>query len=181
MDYCSINISNPNVVANSNLVFGDSIIKGIYPMFLDTSNLDFRLDKCSVAINKGSNAAATDVGILNDLDGFSRIRFDTVDLGAYEQQTSCVVSTANNPVVLETLLISPNPAAGGLLSFQLPGSAPASGYLRIYTAGGKLVYEQQLLLESINRVTAPTLPPGAYNVLLSTEKTAYVGKWMLLD
>lgn len=181
MDYCSINISNPNVVANSNLVFGDSMIKGIYPMFLDTSNLDFRLDKCSVAINQGFNTAAADAGILTDLDGLPRVRFDTVDLGAYEQQISCIVSTATNPTLMQALLVSPNPGTGELLSFQLPASAPASGHLRIYAANGAVVQEQTLSLERINQVSLPKLPPGCYNVLLSTGKTAFVGKWVVVD
>lgn len=181
MDYCSINISNPNVVANSNLVFGDSMIKGIYPMFLDTSNLNFRLDKCSVAINQGSNAAAADAGILTDLDGLPRVRFDTVDLGAYEQQTSCIVSTAMNPTLMQALLISPNPGTGNLLSFKLPDSVPASGHLRIYAANGAVVQEQMLSLEGNNQVSLPKLPPGCYNVMLSTGKTAFVGKWVVVD
>lgn len=181
LDYCSLNPFNPAVIPNAIVVLGDSIYMGGYPAFADTSNLDFRLDKCSVAINKGSNAAAADAGILTDLDGLPRVRFDTVDLGAYEQQISCIVNTATNPTLMQALLISPNPGTGDLLSFQLPDSAPASGHLRIYAADGAVVQEQTLSLERINQVSLPKLPPGCYNVLLSTGKTAFVGKWVVLD
>jgi hypothetical protein len=52
---------------------------------------DLRLQGCSPAINMGSNAALP-VGITSDLAGASRIINSTIDMGAYERQSS-VLST----------------------------------------------------------------------------------------
>ncbi|MCR4857286.1 MAG: C10 family peptidase [Bacteroidales bacterium] len=46
-----------------------------------TANVDWHLQQGSVCINRGSNAAVTDI---LDLDGTARIKRDTVDLGCYE-------------------------------------------------------------------------------------------------
>jgi hypothetical protein len=180
LDYCSFNPFNPAVIPNSSTVLGDSIYFGQYPAFLDTANLDFRLDKCSFAINKGSNLAVADAGLLNDLDNQPRIRFDTVDLGAYEQQTSCVVSTVTNAVTIQKLLLTPNPGTGDVLSFELPDLVPTSGSLRIYSTDGVLVHEQQLTLQHTNQVSALALPPGTYHVLVRAGDTAYTGKWSVV-
>ncbi|MBO7586282.1 MAG: C10 family peptidase, partial [Bacteroidales bacterium] len=46
-----------------------------------TANVDWHLQNGSVCVNRGSNAAVTDI---LDLDGTARVKRDTVDLGCYE-------------------------------------------------------------------------------------------------
>ena len=53
------------------------------PMLIDTMNNDLRLLPTSPAINAGINDSIPD-GITTDLDGNPRVRFGTVDIGAYE-------------------------------------------------------------------------------------------------
>ena len=54
------------------------------PLFLNSSNGNFRLASCSPAIGAGDNASIA--GVINDLDGQPRIVNNTVDLGAFEFQ-----------------------------------------------------------------------------------------------
>jgi len=55
-----------------------------YPMFVDTINLNFRLDNFSPAINQGDNDIVNSNGVLYDLDNHIRIHNGQVDMGIYE-------------------------------------------------------------------------------------------------
>ena len=59
----------------------------IYPGFKNPESQNFSLADCSEAKNIGSNAHIP-AGITNDLVGNTRISFTTVDLGAYESQST---------------------------------------------------------------------------------------------
>ena len=74
-------------------------------------------------MNRGNNQLTLDAGLTSDLDGNPRIRFDTVDLGAYETQEACISSLSAEPELggLQAQ-ISPNPVqSGGLLTLALEG------------------------------------------------------------
>lgn len=62
------------------------------PLFVDAQNGDLRLSPASPAINAGMNSLVPQE-ITNDRDGVARIRFVTVDMGAYEG-TPCSTTTA---------------------------------------------------------------------------------------
>ncbi len=79
-----------------------SIIQGGYagtnnfdltPLFINpqsaasapTTTGDYRLQACSPALNAGNNSLVPS-GVNNDLDSLTRIRYDLVDIGAYEKQ-----------------------------------------------------------------------------------------------
>lgn len=53
-------------------------------LFVDTSALNFHLQPCSPAINRGDNSLLAWLGILQDIDGHPRISEGLVDIGPYE-------------------------------------------------------------------------------------------------
>jgi hypothetical protein len=114
IDYCSFHPLNTFSIPSHNLILGDSIFIGPYPEFGDTSAGDFRLKKCSPLLNRGDNQRVLNAGLVTDLDGNPRIRFDTVDLGAYETQEACIsgLSKEPEPKTFQALL-SPNPLQTG--------------------------------------------------------------------
>jgi len=57
-----------------------------------TTSGDYRLQACSPAINAGNNDSIP-AGITKDLDSLDRIRYSTVDMGAYEMQDIDLAST----------------------------------------------------------------------------------------
>lgn len=122
-DYCSFHPMNPGGLPNASQVLGDSIFIGEYPDFVDTTANNFRLKTCSPTMNRGSNQAALDAGLVNDLDGLPRIRFTTVDLGAYETQDSCITIASKEPQSnLLSASLSPNPSLpGSPLAIEVSG------------------------------------------------------------
>ncbi len=78
-------------------------------LFLDS---DYSLDACSPGIDAGNNAYAN--ALPSDIDGNNRF-FGTVDIGAYEAQTSCKNLAKESAGEQEiTLSIYPNPTQGKL-------------------------------------------------------------------
>lgn len=61
---------------------------------------DYRVQKCSPALNGGNNAYIPP-GITTDLDGNSRISYGTADMGAYEKQLILAVPDANGIVYVD--------------------------------------------------------------------------------
>lgn len=180
LDYCSFHPMNPATIPNYTVVLGDSIWIGEYPKFTDTLGLDFRLDKCSFAVNKGSNEAAMEAGLFQDIDGMERIQFSTVDLGAYEQSDSCFGSKIVNPVRLEPLHIFPNPSKDGELRFSLPELAGATGQLSIYNLTGDLLHTQCLQLLKSNYAQIQNLTSGVYFVTIRVENRVFSEKWIVI-
>jgi hypothetical protein len=179
VDYCSFHPLNPFSIPNYSTLLGDSIFIGTYPMFRDTHLLDFRLDKCSWVKNRGSNAAAVGADLLLDLDENPRIQFGRVDLGAYEQQDSCIVSSSNNPSNLSTFNISPNPSTGDIF-FNLSSYEGESAQIRLFGHNGQVLHEQNLTIESNNTLTFKGLPTGEYFILLKIGDHFFSNKLLII-
>ncbi|MFN0214911.1 MAG: choice-of-anchor Q domain-containing protein [Saprospiraceae bacterium] len=123
INYCTIQPMNEFSMFNFVQALGDSTFIGVYPDFVDTTGYDFRLKACSPAMDRGNNEATTNAGLLTDLDGLSRIRFERVDIGAYETQDSCFTISSEEPFPASiSARIVPNPARpGSFLDIHVPG------------------------------------------------------------
>ncbi|MDO8367513.1 MAG: choice-of-anchor Q domain-containing protein [Saprospiraceae bacterium] len=121
VDNCLLSLDSS--ITNFYPIFGDHNISETDPLFVDAANRDFRLETCSPAVNAGNNIIVDTMNILTDLDGNPRIRFDTVDIGAYESQDPCFTSSSTAPpTALISAVLSPNPVSpGGLLDIQVSG------------------------------------------------------------
>ena len=66
-------------------------------------------------MNRGDNQKVFEAGLGTDYDGNPRIRFQTVDLGAYETQDSCFIIASTEPThnALLQASLSPNPVQSG--------------------------------------------------------------------
>lgn len=162
LDYCTMHQFVPATIGNPNQALGDSIFIGVYPDFVDTTAGDFRLKSCSPAENRGSNLASIDAGLVTDLDGLPRIRFGTVDIGAYETQDSCIIIGSTEPheaSIVATL--SPNPVSlGGTLAVQTIGLENSEVNWRLHDAQGRAVTSGTTLLFEGSTLTleAPKTP-----------------------
>jgi hypothetical protein len=67
---------------------GTNLIIGQNPVFKDSANGDFQITPCSPAVNTGNNALWNATGLSGDYEGNTRPFGGTVDIGAYECQTS---------------------------------------------------------------------------------------------
>ena len=171
LDYCSFHPLQPAGIPNFSEILGDSIFIGAYPEFIDTLNGNFRLSTCSPIMDKGDNQAVINAGILTDLEGYSRIRYNTVDIGAYETQDSCITISNKEPLPISaTAMLSPNPASPGIpldiQVFDLEHS-PIDWVMRdaygcVITSGKTLLLERGHF-----SVTAPS-SPGIYFIELQS-------------
>jgi hypothetical protein len=142
-------------------VFGDSVYHNVYPGFVDTLAGDFRLGLCSPVINRGSNEAVDSAGISIDFDGQPRIRFGRVDLGAYEQQDSCLTSSTAEPEVVSSGKLWPNPATpGSLVQWELPEIESGEVQWQLRDSYGRL------LSEGTDRSIYAPVVPGVYWVIV---------------
>ncbi|HMJ48745.1 MAG TPA: choice-of-anchor Q domain-containing protein, partial [Ferruginibacter sp.] len=66
--------------------------KDLDPLFVNAANGNLHLQQCSPAINAGLNSANTTT---KDLDGNARIFSSTIDMGAYESQTTACCPAGN--------------------------------------------------------------------------------------
>lgn len=177
-EYCSISplVPSPAVIPNYMDVFGDSVYHNVYPGFIDTLGGDFRLNTCSPVINRGSNAAVDSAGLTSDFDGQPRIRFGRVDLGAYEQQDSCLTSSTEDLETVSSGKLWPNPVSpGGQVEWEFPDGAPKTGYWQVLDSFGRLLLEGSDLSTGI---TAPAAP-GIYWVILNIEQQTIQRKFVV--
>ena len=152
LDYCILHPLGEAELFNYIQALGDSTFIGEYPDFVDTSAGDFRLKACSPAMDRGDNQATINAGLLTDLDGYTRIRFGQVDIGAYETQDSCfTISSMEPPKTSFAAVLSPNPvSSGSLLDVQAFGFENAKiewivrdAYGRSVSNGNALLFEKQ--------------------------------------
>ena len=123
--------------ANGNL---DGTNPGSDPLFVDTASNNFTLQPCSPAINAGSNAEYTlmngNLVIDKDLAGNPRLFDGTIDMGAYELQTSPVsqivpVFTQVTPICSGASLSLPDSSTNGISGTWAP--APNNTQTTTYT------------------------------------------------
>jgi hypothetical protein len=178
INHTLLSLSDSTGIPGSLEAFEDGLIFGQYPEFIDTVTGDFRLKPCSPAVNKGNNFPTLAAGLLTDLDGNTRILYDTVDMGTYEQQDSCDMVTASEPDNISTLNLWPNPSTSGVLHFQ--GENVFQGMMRVFDVNGREVHSCLLTPTSSNILQLGHLSPGLYQIRLETSRKAAIGKWLKL-
>ena len=114
-------------------------------------------------------------GLQDDLDGLPRLRYGTVDLGAYEQQDSCGSVSAPEPKRTEALTIWPNPSPDGSVYFRIPSGIDGTGIVRLFNAQGQVVYETKMQLAEMNTLNFRELPSGTYMAHVHTSQHAFSG------
>jgi len=153
--------------------FGPYTVFNATPQFVDPANNDFHLKKCSPAVNAGDNLIIDTLDILSDLDGNPRIRFDTVDIGAYETQDSCFTISSIEPQTASvTASISPNPAIpGSPLEIQVFGfEHPKIGWVVRDAYGREVSSEEALLFEKQHFLATSPASPGIYFLELRSDR-----------
>ena len=78
-------LSSSSSVEGMITTYADTLIRD--PLFVDVADNNLQLSPGSPAFNTGDNSVA--MGIITDLAGNDRIRYGTVDMGAYEYRASC--------------------------------------------------------------------------------------------
>jgi len=171
VDNCLLSLGPATI--NFYSIFGSNNIPETDPLFVNVPDGDFRLDACSPAVNAGNNLIVDTMGILTDLDGNPRIRFDTVDIGAYETQDSCFISSSYEPLTASVSgIISPNPASpGSLLEVQVFGLKQPKIEWVMRDAYGRAVSSGSTLLvgKAHFSVTSPAYP-GIYFLELRSDQ-----------
>jgi len=181
INHTLLNLDDSTGVPGSLEAFGDGLIFGQYPDFKDTSAGNFRLEPCSPAVNKGNNIPALDAGLQVDLDSLVRIRYDFVDMGAFEQQDSCdMVSTSGFDTPKPVLYIWPNPSVTGILYLQTAEESVSEGRLRVFNTSGQEVYSRDVILLPVNTFDLGHLPVGLYQLKFEAAHNIYAGKWLRL-
>lgn len=121
-----------------------------------------------------------DQGRLQDLDNLPRIRYGAVDLGAYEQQDSCVIISTSSQSPLFPLEIWPNPSADGTLNFYAAFAFNEAVVIQLYDTQGQVVFQGSAHTLVANRFQLSNLPAGIYILRISTAHSGFTGKWIRL-
>jgi hypothetical protein len=179
VNHTLLSLSDSTGIPGSLEAFEDGLIFNQYPEFMDTTNSDFRLKPCSPAINKGNNLSVLAAGLLTDLDGYARVSYDTVDMGAYEQQDSCDMVSTLEPSKIDNLHLWPNPASESLSIYfeeEKTGSisiADMTGkvWLTGFKAAGQRTFEASIR----------HLPAGVYIVSFQSEAGYYATRKLVVQ
>ena len=147
------------------------------PLFEFTNLNDFRLQKCSPAVNYGDNQFAPQVPFSTDLNGLPRIRFGNIDLGAFETQDSCTIVAVANITREGNLTLTPNPSAGSLnIDFSTLSLESARVY--ISRMDGTVVYNYTVPSNSLFQLDLSWLTAGVYVVQVCSEHQVWSEKWL---
>ncbi|MCC6282184.1 MAG: hypothetical protein IT262_16395 [Saprospiraceae bacterium] len=169
---------------------GTGMLYEISPQFASSDPMmpDLSVSSGSPVINKGSNAIVDTFGILYDYLGNPRIRQDTVDLGAYETDTSSGISEPFFEKESFLLQAMPNSlAVGQSISVRLLNLSNEKNFvIRLMGIDGRERYRQILecvasQLPALYTIPTIDLPAGMYwlsvgnsNGRLKTEKIVLV-------
>ncbi len=137
--------------------FGPHNILHKEPLFVDAANRDFRLLPCSPGVNAGENIVVDTLGLAYDLDGKPRKTFGTVDMGAYEAQDSCFVSSSHEPLEPDwEAVVWPNPVAvGEKLVVDFFGHWPSEARWQIWDSQGRVVSAGEMPLNGLDKRWLP--------------------------
>lgn len=148
---CTANIENSIVQGWSTDLF-KKIYGSTTPQFMSiqAGSLDLRLRPASPGVNNGSDAALPP-DTLVDLDGNPRFAGDTVDMGAYEQQTpnhspELTQSVVEMPAILEDDGLDQGILVADLIgsaAFDADGSVPGIAMLSIDKKHGVWGYQPE--------------------------------------
>ncbi|MDO6760090.1 choice-of-anchor Q domain-containing protein [Tamlana sp. 2_MG-2023] len=131
------------------------------PLFNDTANNDFSLDNNSPAINAGDNTIYSNLGgdLTNDTDlaGNPRLDATTIDIGAYESQSTLNTDTFNASV----FSIYPNPV-NHILNIKTPNQKYSYS---IYNLQGQETLKANN--QTSKTIDVSKLPTGIYMLKLS--------------
>ena len=143
----------------------------VSPQFVSTDPMlpDLSMSSGSPVINKGSNAVVDSFGILTDYLGNPRIQQDTVDMGAYEFDSTINIS---EPFFRETsflLQVRPNLlSVGESIQLGIFNLAEQKNFtLQMLSTNGQEHYRQVLeniapQIPALYSISTKNLPAGMY-------------------
>ncbi len=175
-----LNLTDSVSVPGAEQAFQLGNIWGSFPGFQDSLAGDFRLLACSPAVNKGNNQVVINNNLDTDLDGLPRIRYGRVDLGAYEQQDSCLIISTNEPSGNLPLTVWPNPSTNNFIQFALPIEDQREGLLQVFNVQGQLVVQKEMQVAAQNYLNLESLLAGFYTIRLEFSGGIFTGKWVRL-
>jgi len=112
-------------------------------------NPDYSVDKCSPVVNAGDNTTAA---VPVDINEDNRI-YDTVDMGAYESQAPCGITTRESMNSVSLVTVFPNPTRGELSIQTLEENISISIYDIL---GTRMVYTNE------REIDISSYPAGIY-------------------
>ena len=178
VNHSLLSLEDSTGLAGSLEAFGDGLIFDQYPLFADTAAGDYRLQPCSPAVNVGNNAASQSAGLQYDLDGAQRIRYGAVDMGAYEQQDSCIMIATTEAESHNNLYLWPNPSADGILYWEIPETDGSEGTIRLFDLNGREVYAAGIPDAASGVLRLGHLPAGVYMVHIGIPGKTCTGRWV---
>jgi predicted outer membrane repeat protein len=162
--------------------YGPQVIFGIDPKFVNPAIGDFRLQKCSPAVNKGNNAATNNANLIYDLDGSPRIFLDTVDLGAFEVQDSCIIVGDVDLPDIQSLTFGPNPAiTGEIIHINISNLSPGRIIWEMFDANARTIEtgNSYPITNGGYTITAPD-KPGVYFLRIKNSQIIYLIKFIVI-
>jgi hypothetical protein len=132
-------------------------ISNANPMFTDASNEDYTLQSGSPAIDTGNNSKIP-AGINTDLLGNARILNATVDMGAYEYDSTLGIN--DSELNKTEIILYPNPTSS-VLNIKTNSNLKRA---TIYSVLGKKILET-----SSKKITTSNLNKGIYLIKIETE------------
>lgn len=128
------------------------------PLFVDATNNNFRLLPCSPGVNQGDNTGV----LAKDFDGNERVFGGTVDLGAFELQstTSLVISISSSS--------NPTTCGGSNGTIELSGLLASVAYTINYKKDGNAVSATEYTSDANGIITLSDLSAGNYTEIIAT-------------
>lgn len=179
VNHSLLSLEDSTGLAGSLEAFGDGLIFDQYPLFVDTAAGDYRLQPCSPAVDAGNDIASQLAGLQYDLDGAQRIRYGAVDMGAYEQQDSCIMIATTEVETANNLHLWPNPSSDGALYWQIPETDGSEGTIRLFDIHGREVYAASVSNAATGALQLAHLPAGVYMVRIGIPGKIRMGRWLV--
>ncbi|MBK9272462.1 MAG: T9SS type A sorting domain-containing protein [Saprospiraceae bacterium] len=101
----------------------------------------------------------------------------TITFGPFE--LSCVSFEGETNVILETVLVFPNPSNQPILSLYL--ETIGSTNISVLNSGGITVFSEKNLLPGLHEIDLGIQPSGLYLIKLETGKSIIHRKWILME